>query len=65
MLRIFSLFGMAALFLLISPSLRASVLFGLGQATFELAKYSPYSYIVLALILGAGAVRSLAPAKPQ
>jgi len=56
---------MAALFLLISPSLRATVLLGLGQATLELGKYSPYSYIFLALILGAGAVKSLAPSRPQ
>lgn len=59
------MFGMAALFLLISPSLRATVLVGLGQATLELSKYSPYSYIVIAIILGFGAVKSLAPAKPQ
>jgi len=65
MLRIISIFGMAALFLLISGELRASVLLGLGKATFELAKYSPYSYIVVVLILGAGAVKSLAPSKPQ
>jgi len=65
MLRILSIFGMAALFLLISPSLRASVLFGLGAATFQLAKYSPYSYIMLAIGLGVGAVWSLASPKPQ
>lgn len=59
------MFGMAALFLLISPSLRGSVLFGLGEATIQLAKYSPYSYIVIAVVLGAGAVKSLAPARPQ
>jgi hypothetical protein len=56
---------MAALFLLISPSLRGSVLFGLGEATLQIAKYSPYSYIVIALVLGSGAVMSLGPAKPQ
>jgi hypothetical protein len=65
MLRILSIFGMAAAFLLISPPLRATVLNGLGQATLTLAKYSPYSYIVLALALGAGAVRSLATPKAQ
>jgi len=65
MLRILSIFGLAGLFLLISGELRATVLLGLGKATFELAKYSPYSYIVLALALGAGAVMSLAPSKPQ
>jgi hypothetical protein len=56
---------MAALFLLISGDLRATAAFGLGQATLEIAKYSPYSYILLALALGAGAMRSLATPKPQ
>ena len=65
MLRIISIFGMAALFLLISGELRATVLLGLGKATFEIAKYSPYSYIALALALGAGAVCSLATPRPQ
>ena len=65
MLRLFGAFLMAAAFLLISPSLRASVLGGLGQATLELAKYSPYSYILLAIGLGCFAVKSLAMPKPQ
>ena len=65
MLRVISLFGMAGGFLLISPSLRGSVLFGLGEATTQMSKYSPYSYIVLALALGAAAVWSLASPKPQ
>ena len=65
MLRVLALLGMAALFLLISGELRAAVLFGLGRATLELAKYSPYSYILLVLALGAGAMRSLATPKPQ
>ena len=65
MLRIISIFGMASGFLLISPSLRGSVLTGLGHATFEISKYSPYSYIVMALALGAGAVWSLATPKAQ
>jgi hypothetical protein len=56
---------MAAAFLLISPSLRGNVLDGLGRATFELAKYSPYSYILLAVGLGVCAVKSLAMPKPQ
>ena len=53
------------MFLLISPSLRGSVLLELGQATFQIAKYSPYSYIAMALALGAGAVFSLATPKPR
>jgi hypothetical protein len=65
MLRLFGAFIMASAFLLISPSLRGSVLDGLGQATFQLAKYSPYSYIVLALCFGVFAVKSLAMPKPQ
>jgi hypothetical protein len=56
---------MASLFLLISPSLRGSVFFGLDQATIQMGKYSPYSYIALALALGAAAVWSLASPKPQ
>jgi hypothetical protein len=56
---------MAALFLFISPALRGSVLMGLGRATFELTKYSPYSYIALALALGTCAVMSLASPRPQ
>jgi hypothetical protein len=65
MLRAISLLGMAGGFLLISPSLRGSVLSGLGQATLEMSKYSPYSYIVLALALGTAAVWSLATPKAQ
>lgn len=65
MLRAISIFGMASLFLLISPSLRGSVFFGLDQATIQMGKYSPYSYIALALALGAAAVWSLASPKPQ
>jgi hypothetical protein len=65
MLRIIGAFTMATAFLLISPSLRESVLLGLGQATLQLAKYSPYSYILLALGFGVFAVKSLAMPKPQ
>jgi hypothetical protein len=65
MLRLMSIFGMASGFLLISPSFRGSVLDGLGSATFELAKYSPYSYILMAIVLGVGAVKSLASPRPQ
>jgi hypothetical protein len=65
LLRILSIFGLAALFLLISPSLRETVLFGVWQVTLAVSKYSPYSYIGLALVLGAGAVKSLATPRPQ
>jgi hypothetical protein len=56
---------MAGGFLVISPSLRGTALFGLGQATFFLDKYSPYSYILLALGLGGAAIFSLTSSKPQ
>jgi hypothetical protein len=65
MLRAIAMFGFGALFLLISPPLRESVLFGLGQMMLAISKYSPYSYIGLALVLGAGAVKSLATPRPQ
>ena len=65
MLRALSIFGLGSGFLLISPVLRASALNGLGILVFELGRYSPYSYILLALTLGAAAVWSLASPKPQ
>lgn len=65
MLRAIAMFGFGALFLLVSPPLRESVLFGLAQAMLQLAKYSPYSYILLAIVLGTGAVKSLATPRPQ
>jgi hypothetical protein len=65
LLRALSIFGLAALFLLISPSLRGTVEFGAWQVMIALSKYSPYSYIGLALVLGAGAVKSLATPRPQ
>ena len=52
-------------FLLISPSLRGTVMFGLSKVMFEMAQYSPYSYVVLALTLGCGAVMSMSAPKPQ
>ena len=65
MIRVMSLLGMTSGFLLISPSLRGSALNVLGRATFFLDLYSPYSYITLALALGAGAIFSLSSAKPR
>jgi hypothetical protein len=65
MLRFIGCMTMGTAFLVISPPLRASVLNGLGQATFQIAKYSPYSYIGLALALGVFAVKSLASERPQ
>ncbi len=65
LLRFISLLGMTGGFLLISPSLRGTVLFGISRGMFELAKYSPYSYIALALAVGGGAVWSMTSPKPQ
>ena len=65
MIRVLSLLGMAGGFLLISVPLRISALAGLARIMFEMSKYSPYSYIVLALAVGVGAVKSLALPKPQ
>jgi hypothetical protein len=65
MIRAIAMFGFGALFLLISPSLRESVLFGLGQTMLQVSKYSPYSYIALAIVLGTGAVKSMAAPRPQ
>jgi hypothetical protein len=63
--RTISMLGMAGGFLAISPSLRGSALNALGQATFVLDKYSPYSYIGLAIVLGTAAIMSLSNPKPQ
>jgi hypothetical protein len=65
MIRAISVFGMAAGFLLISPSLRGSVLHVLGHATLFLDQHSPWSYIALALVLGAGTIVSLSSTKPR
>ncbi len=54
MLRAFSLLGMTSGFLMISPGLRGTLLNGLAQAAAELDKYSPYSYIGVALALLGG-----------
>jgi hypothetical protein len=45
MLRAFSLFGMAGLFLLISPKLRGNITDGIGSATHQFELYAPYSYV--------------------
>jgi hypothetical protein len=54
MLRAFSLLGMTGGFLVISPGLRETLLSALVQAVAGLDKYSPYSYIALALALLGG-----------
>ena len=52
-------------FLVISPPFRGSALSLLAQGMFIMDKYSPYSYILLAITLGVAAVWSLAAPKPQ
>jgi hypothetical protein len=65
MTRFLSMAGMGGFFMFISAPMRADVLNGLARVVFALGKYSPYSYVLLALALGTFAVKSLAPAKPQ
>ena len=65
MIRVMSILGMSGGFLVISPPLRGTALSLLGQMMFFMDKHSPYSYIVLAIALGVGAVWSLAAPKPQ
>jgi len=65
MLRAFSIFGMFGSFLFISPPFRGSVLNILATIMLFLAKYGPYSYILLAISLGIGAIWSLSAPKPQ
>ena len=65
MIRLMSLLGMTGGFLLISPSLRGSALNGIGRAMFTMDQFSPYSYIVLAIVVGVGAVWSLSSPRPH
>jgi hypothetical protein len=59
MVRIFSLFGLAGLFLLISPGLRGHVFGTIGAFVDILEKNSPYSYVLAVLGLFAVFVISL------
>jgi hypothetical protein len=54
MLRACALLGMASGFLIISPSLRGTLMDGLTQAAAQLDHYSPYSYAGVALALLGG-----------
>jgi hypothetical protein len=65
MIRAISLLGMTGGFLVISPSLRGTALVALGQVTFTIDRYSPFSYIALALGLGVAVVFSLASPKSR
>jgi hypothetical protein len=54
MLRACSLLGLAAVFLIISPGLRGTVLNGIAQTAAGLDRYSPYSYAGVGLALVGG-----------
>jgi len=62
MLRACALLGMTSGFLIISPGLRGTVLNGFAQAATGLDKYSPYSYIVVALALLTGLMAAFSKA---
>jgi hypothetical protein len=50
MVRAISIFGFAALFLLISPVFRGNVMDGISLGYGSLDKYSPWSYVACAVI---------------
>ena len=47
LMRTLSLFGLGALFILISPTLRLTIEDGLGHWASQMESYSPYSYMAL------------------
>ena len=51
MIRILALFGLAILFLIISPALRGGVMGTFESGVHGLENYSPYSYVALAVVL--------------
>ena len=63
--RYFSLFGFAALFLLISPGLRGHLFGGIGAFVLLLEDNSPWSYVLCVIcvfaIFGISLSRSAAP----
>jgi len=62
MLRAFSLLGMTSGFLIISPGLRGTILDGIATVAAEMDKYSPYSYIAVALALLGGLMAAFSSA---
>jgi hypothetical protein len=54
LLRVLSMFGLALIFLLISPTLRLRIADGLTMCAGQMELYRPYSYVglVVAIILG-------------
>jgi len=65
MVRFLSLLSMTGAFLLISPPLRGTALAGLAKGMFYMEMFTPWSYILLAIMLSVMAVRSLASEKPR
>jgi len=65
MLRALSLFAMAGGFLVISPSLRGTVMHGFADVVNTLNAYSPYSYVFLGLALLFSLLSSIRAPKPQ
>jgi hypothetical protein len=53
LLRVLSMFGLALIFLLISPTLRLRILDGLAICATQVELYTPYSYIgiVVAIVM--------------
>ena len=51
MLRVLSFFGLALLFLVISPGLRGHLMGGLVGFVGLMVKYSPFSYVLGVLVL--------------
>jgi hypothetical protein len=59
MARFLGLFVFAAAFLFISPSLRGSAMDGLGALAAYTNDYSPYSYVVLGILVLGGITLTL------
>lgn len=59
MARFLGLFVFGAAFLFISPSLRGSAMDGLGALAAYTSDYSPYSYIVLGILVLGGITLTL------
>ena len=51
MLRVFSMFGLGGIFLMISPKLRGSVQEGIGSVYMAMQHYAPFSYVAFVLLV--------------
>lgn len=54
MIRVLGMFGLGGGFLLISSHLRVTAVTGLASMTAEIQRYSPFSYVGLALAMLVG-----------